>query len=467
MFIIFPNQLYELTNFHGEKEIFLVEESLYFRNKLRDFRINKIKLAYIVACMRYYYDWLKSKKVKVVYINQEELPQFYSLVKTAKKVAMFNPTDTLVEERYRKLRPDVVIMDSPNFIMTLSELDSYRATHPNNTYQQHFFEFVKTKLRVLRGVASLDKYNRNPFPRNFAGISDYVPPNFRDKRHEKYYRAGIEFVERYFSDNPGSTQELARYPITHKQARAAFDAFIKERFNNFGKYEDAISTNSEDPVLFHSCVSAALNMGLLCPRTLVNIVAGLSGNGAQGGGVTGGTRVNLQNAEAYIRQIAGWREYMRFQYTHCWPQLKTKSNVLDNRVRIHDWSRWHNGTTGIEPVDSEIKKAMRFGYAHHIVRLMIFLNTFILYEIDPRDIYRWFMETIAIDAWEWVMISNIYMMGCFVGTKAMRRPYISSSNYIIKMSQYKRGPWCDIWDQKYRDFVRDKSDKPGVGFYRK
>lgn len=106
-------------------------------------------------------------------------------------------------------------------------------------------------------------------------------------------------------------------------------------------------------------------------------------------------------------------------------------------------------------MDLEIKKALKTGYAHHIIRLMIFLNAFKLMYIHPEDIYKWFMEIVSIDAYDWVMKSNIYCMGYYY-ENAMTKPYISSSNYILKMSNYKKEDWVNIWNALFYGYLHRK-----------
>jgi deoxyribodipyrimidine photolyase-related protein len=112
-----------------------------------------------------------------------------------------------------------------------------------------------------------------------------------------------------------------------------------------------------------------------------------------------------------------------------------------------------NGTTGIEPIDITIKKVLESGYCHHIERLMVIGNFMLLCEFDPDEVYRWFME-LFIDAYDWVMVPNVYGMSQFADGGIMStKPYISGSNYLLKMSDYKKGPWCEIWDALYWRFI--------------
>ncbi len=478
-FIIFPNQLYEnvaviktfIKNSKSAKlkpQVSIVLDTLYFYDKDRDYNINKVKLAYLAACSKWYHDWLQTKLTKSIsceFIDYKGSRQFCETIKAFSSIEMYDPTDHLVLTKYmnlvgRKLK----VHNSPNFIMTREELNLFSREHGQKNYQQSsFFKMVKNKIKFLQNVPSSDKYNREKFPRGFDGPEVPIRQSWSSKKTEYYYNFGHEFVEREFAKNIGSTFALRMYPITHTDAKIAFLEFTKNRLKLFGRFQDAIkmpdadvlnrAAEKIDPVLFHSGISAPLNMGLLCPIDLIEEIKSIRP-----------TDTDLENSiEAYTRQIAGWREYMRFLYTHVWSK---HTNVYKKSVRLTEWSKWQQGKTGIDPLDLEIKKALLFGYSHHIVRLMVFLNIFILLQIDPRDIVRWFSEVVSIDAFDWVMISNIYMMGCFVGTKAMRRPYISSSNYIIKMSDYKRGQWTTKWDNLYHSFVKNNQDVPGLSYYR-
>jgi deoxyribodipyrimidine photolyase-related protein len=116
-------------------------------------------------------------------------------------------------------------------------------------------------------------------------------------------------------------------------------------------------------------------------------------------------------------------------------------------------SSFYNGTTGIEPVDKAIQRTLETGYTHHIERLMVLGNFMLLCEIHPDAIYQWFME-MYIDAYDWVMVPNVYGMSQFADGGIMStKPYISGSNYLLKMSDYKKGPWCEIWDALYWRFI--------------
>ena len=166
--------------------------------------------------------------------------------------------------------------------------------------------------------------------------------------------------------------------------------------------------------------------------------------------------IGINNVEGFIRQLF-WREYQRYCYIY---YDFTKQNYFANKTKLN--SKWYSGETGILPIDDCIKKGFDTGYLHHIERLMVIGNYMNLCGIKPSDGFKWFME-FSCDSYEWVMNQNVYDMVFFVsGGKTMRRPYVSSSNYILKMSNYKKREWCDgcdIWDKKYDDFVKKNKKK--------
>jgi deoxyribodipyrimidine photolyase-related protein len=244
-----------------------------------------------------------------------------------------------------------------------------------------------------------------------------------------------QYVASNFPENPGSVDPFF-YPVTHADAAVWLQEFVDGRLAQFGTYEDAIS--QEHDVLFHSLLSPSLNIGLLTPRQAVD--AALAHQES----------VPLNCLEGFVRQIVGWREYMRGAYQASGRRLRSR-NVW-NHSRTMPTAFW-SATTSIAPVDRVINKLLRGAYAHHIERLMILTNFMLLCEFHPDQVYQWFME-MFIDAYDWVMVPNVYAMALYSdGGSITTKPYISGSNYILKMSDFRRGPWCDVWDGLYWRFV--------------
>jgi deoxyribodipyrimidine photolyase-related protein len=227
-------------------------------------------------------------------------------------------------------------------------------------------------------------------------------------------------------------------PISHSGAKKWFKDFIKKKFVKFGPYEDFIKKNEE--FLFHSGLSCTINIGLLNPSEIIEMIRPLK------------DKIPINSYEGYVRQLY-WREYQRYCFLYC----DFNKSYFGNKKKLSQ--KWYDGTLDIEPVDDCIKKAFDFGYLHHINRLMIIGNFMNLSGISHKEGFRWFME-FSVDSYEWVMYQNVLDMVFFVtGGKTMRKPYVSSSNYIIKMSDYKKGEWSEKWDKMYQEFMKKHKEK--------
>ncbi|NND95556.1 MAG: cryptochrome/photolyase family protein, partial [Flavobacteriales bacterium] len=210
-----------------------------------------------------------------------------------------------------------------------------------------------------------------------------------------------------------------------------------------GDYEDAIV--KDELILNHSVLTPMMNVGLLTPSYVLQEALDFASE----------NDVPINSLEGFVRQIVGWREFIRGVYEAVGSKERT-TNFWGFERKIPQ--SFYNGTTGIEPVDSVIKKVLRSGYCHHIERLMVLGNFMLLCEFDPDEVYRWFME-LFIDAYDWVMVTNVYGMSQFAdGGLMATKPYISSSNYLMKMSNYKKGDWQDTWDALFWRFMNINRD---------
>ena len=218
------------------------------------------------------------------------------------------------------------------------------------------------------------------------------------------------------------------------------DEFLQQRFEKFGIYEDAIVF--KENVLHHSVLSPMLNIGLINPQQIIDkaIVYSKKNN------------IPLNSLEGFIRQIMGWREFIRIVYEREGTKQRTTNYwKFTRKIPASFW----NGTTGIAPIDITIKKVLETGYCHHIERLMVLGNFMLLCEFDPEEVYKWFME-MFIDAYDWVMVPNVYGMTQFAdGGLMTTKPYISGSNYLMKMSDYEKGEWQPIWDGLFWRFMHE------------
>lgn len=197
--------------------------------------------------------------------------------------------------------------------------------------------------------------------------------------------------------------------------------------------------------MHHSVLTPMLNVGLLTPQFVIDEALAFASQ----------HEIPINSLEGFIRQIIGWREFIRAVY-----QLKGSEERTKNYwgfTRKIPPSFW-NGTTGITPIDVTIRKVLDTGYCHHIERLMVLGNFMLLCEFDPDDVYRWFME-LFIDAYDWVMVPNVYGMSQFAdGGLMSTKPYISGSNYLMKMSDYPKGDWQVTWDGLFWRFMQTHRD---------
>ena len=450
VFIVFPNHLFENTDAiknSGISEIVMIEEPLHFYDAVaRPYQYNQVKLAYMRASMKFYFKFLETKfkngKFHLKYIDFNDAPTAIGLIKRGSRVVMHDPMDVMVSKKYADMLGSKleVIRESPMFLMSPSNLAAYRGS-PRHA---PFYEYVKKCLAILPGVPNMDKMNRLNIPKTSKLPKQATYANAFTKEAVAYVRGHPRF-----SQNLGNAENCADFPCTHAQAVKACKMFVEKRLSNFGFFQDAIKQDCALP-LYHSCLSACLNNGLLTPQHVVKQVLAYHKRHKDA--------VGINNVEGFLRQVVGWREWCRFIYVYHHREL-TESNVFKNTRRLN-WRVWTEGTNGVLPIlDNEIRKAVDHGYAHHIVRLMVFLNLMVLSEVCFEDVVKWFMEVCAIDAWDWVMVSNIGGMG-FFSSQFMTKPYLSTSNYFVKLSDYAIADLgSGAWESLFYRFLSTKKKK--------
>ena len=415
IFLILPHQLFDKKYLNKNYNYILWEHPHYFKK----YNYNKKKLLLHFGSMNYYYDYLKSNNFKVKYVSLNENLDITNYL-------LFDPIDKI------ELPGIYVIQDSPNFLLNQDIYKKYRNKTKNFLFNA-FYNFSKKEINVIPDIKSKDKYNRKPLPKNIKILK--LPPNNDDI---KYINIASSHVNKEFSKNYGNTDNFL-FPLTHKTALKWLKNFIEKKFKDFGPYQDAIV--KDEDYMFHSVLSTSINIGLLNPNEILQKIMKVK------------DKIPINSFEGYIRQLF-WREYQRYCYIYY--NFENK-NYFGNLKKLDN--KWYNGTLGIEPVDDCIINGFETGYLHHINRLMIVGNYMNLSGISPKEGHKWFME-FSCDSYEWVMAQNVYDMVFFVsGGVTMRKPYISSSNYILKMSNYKKNEWCNIWDKKYKDFLKNNKEK--------
>ncbi|MDG5815517.1 cryptochrome/photolyase family protein [Chitinispirillales bacterium ANBcel5] len=422
--VIFPNQLFENHPcLKKNRKVVLVEDSCFFR----DFHFHKKKLTFHRAAMKAYQHFLFQKGYTVRYV---EFNRSWQRQIAKHKVFAIDPYDPQLKS---KLPATAELCNSPGYFGgTLKKSSHYNmAGFYRNQRLQHNI-LIDDNGKPIGGKWSFDKENRKKLPPH------YTPPPVTCYSNS-FTDEAVEYVDKHFSQNPGDTSGFF-YPVTFKDARHWLKEFIEKRLPYFGDYEDAISTDKE--FLYHSLLSPLLNSGLLTPNEVVQSVLA--------------TAVPLNSKEGFIRQIVGWREYM-FQVYLLEGERQRNSNFFVNTSPLPQ--SFYTAQTGIVPVDTVISKVLKNAYCHHIERLMVLGNFMMLSNIHPKEIYRWFME-MFIDAYDWVMVPNVFGMSQYAdGGLLSTKPYISSSNYILTMSDFKKGEWSLTWDSLYWNFLKKHQHK--------
>ncbi|MFM7838268.1 MAG: cryptochrome/photolyase family protein, partial [Chitinophagaceae bacterium] len=281
------------------------------------------------------------------------------------------------------------------------------------------------------GKWTYDQENRKKLPKNLE-----LPPS-PVLSHPKEQFALMQQLQAQYPHHYGEVAPPL-YAINYAQAGKVLDQFLEQRFRSYGTYQDALHPGQS--FLFHSLISPALNIGLLDPLTIVKQVIDYAQK----------EKIPLNQTEGFVRQILGWREFLRAVYEREGVKERTR-NFWGFKESLP--KAFWTGTTGIPPVDQVIHRLLQTGYSHHIERLMVLGNFMCLCEIDPDAVYEWFM-TMYIDAYDWVMVPNVYGMSQFAdGGLMSTKPYISGSNYILKMSSYPKGDWCAVWDALFWRFL--------------
>jgi deoxyribodipyrimidine photolyase-related protein len=359
-----------------------------------------------------------------------------------------DPADDVVERRLTHLAEKRGITlhrhPSPNFLTPDAFLQKHTGS-PKKPFMAKFYQAQRIRMNLLveddaspvGGQWSFDADNRRKLPKN---VEVPHPPAARENR---WITDAIRHVEAKFPHHPGTTDGF-RWAVTREDATSWMEAFFSERFENFGIYEDAIAR--EHAFINHSALTPMLNIGLLDPQEIVDAAIKAAQRNP---------KVPLNSLEGFIRQVIGWREFMCGIYRFRGTEIRNHNFWQCDRPMP---AAFYDGTTGIPPIDRVIRQVLREGWCHHIERLMVLGNFMLLCRIRPDDVYRWFME-LFVDAYDWVMVPNVYGMSQFAdGGTFTTKPYISGSNYILKMSDEPKGHWCAVWDGLFWSFIGDHAD---------
>lgn len=452
--ILFPHQLYKPQYLPSVDIVYMVEEPLYFGtdNQYPMFFHKQKIMLHRASMQRFVKEVLWPAGVEVNYF--EISPESFTgevvaqaAIDKIEQLIMFDPTDEALLRRMKKTVTDLEmpiplkVLDSPNFYLKSEDVYKYFSAKKKHLFA-NFYQWQRERFNILidenyhpvGGKWSFDTENRKRMP------SGHVPPGLGTFGDNEYVRDAREFVEKMFPNNPGSSESFI-WPTNHEEAEHWLKQFIEQRLEMFGPYEDAIEPDAL--FLYHSALTAMLNIGLLQPYEVIDAVLAYHQQ----------KPLPIESLEGFVRQILGWREYVRGMYLVYGTKMRN-SNFFNHKRLLGD--SWYQATTTIAPLDAMVKKLWDHAYAHHIERLMVAGNLMLLSEINPHEVYRWFME-LFIDSYDWVMVPNVYGMSQFAdGGSMTTKPYMSGSNYILTMSNLKKDQWCDVWDGLFWKFIDDK-----------
>ncbi len=334
---------------------------------------------------------------------------------------------------------EIEFVPNPMFLTASADWQAYRK-RAKRLLMRDFYLQQRKRLGILLepdgspvgGKWSFDEDNRRALPKSV------LPPAVWRPLPDAITQEVIALVKQEFAAHPGDATEFA-YPVTHAEAANWLDTFLVERLSRFGEYEDALSLRSD--FVFHGVLTPMLNNGLLTPAQIVKRTLEFHAE----------TPVPINSLEGFLRQIIGWREFIRGMADEYPPIGEGTMNGLGHTRKLGE--AWWTGTTGLLPLDHAINKANRYGWCHHIERLMVLGSAMLMCEVEPAESYCWFME-MFVDSAEWVMGPNVLGMSQFAdGGLFATKPYLSGSSYLRKMGDYPAGEWCDTWDGLYWRFV--------------
>ncbi|MGB2130655.1 MAG: cryptochrome/photolyase family protein [Marinobacterium sp.] len=436
---------------------------------------HKQKLVLVLAAMRHFARLLRTQGFKVCYRRLEDTEREADFISEIEQVLVRSGCRRCVLTRpgeYRLLQQFLQWRERTNCDVELREDDRFLAS---TSYFRHWAEgrkqlrmeyfyralrkehgILMAKGKPLGGQWNFDAANRHALP------DEQVPPAPARFEPDALTRSVIQLVQTGYADHFGELDTF-HYAVTREQALTVLDTFIRQRLPSFGDFQDAM--RESDPWLYHSHLSFYINLGLLDPREVIAAAENAYHEG----------EASLNAVEGFVRQILGWREYVRGLYWLMMPDY-ADSNYLDARRPLPQLY-WH-ARTPLNCLHQCVEDTRRHAYAHHIQRLMVLGNFALLTGVSPGEVNDWYLRVYA-DAYEWVELPNVQGMVLFAdGGLMASKPYAASGAYIHRMSDYcrhcrfdvklKTGPKACPFNYLYWDFLaRNRSrleGNPRLGF---
>jgi deoxyribodipyrimidine photolyase-related protein len=401
---------------------------------------HQARIALFLSGMRHFRDALREAGFTVEYLSLDDSDEPTLVGRLAQQLARCRPDILrLLEPGEWRLQQDIVaaarsagvvlqLLDDPHFLCSRAEFARWSVKYSGSLRMEYFYREMRRQHRVLidRDAAKSDQpegghwnydvENRKGYPQRGPGL---IPPA-ETFEPDELTRDAFADVERLFPDHPGSLAHFA-WPVTRQQALMALRAFIEHRLVNFGDHQDAMWSGT--PFGWHSLLASSLNLHLLDPREVIAAAEQAYRDG----------RAPLHSVEGFIRQILGWREFIRGVYWRDMPGMAEANHYGHSR----SLPRWFwTGDTRMACARDAIEQTLQYGYAHHIQRLMVTGLFGLLAEIDPKQVAAWYLA-VYVDAVEWAELPNVAGMALFAdGGRFTSKPYVASGAYIQRMSNH-------------------------------
>ena len=453
--VVFPHQLFaDHPCLQSGRPVVLIEDPLFFGTDPEwPIQVHRQRLLLHRCSMTVYAETLRSTGFKVLEQRHHQARDTHGHLQALQTLGyrqfhLADPVDDLLSKRLQRFVERngcrLEITDTP-MLLTPDSVVSDHFASGRKPFMAKFYEMQRRRLNVLLdaqgdpvgGRWSFDADNRKKLPKGIAVPDEPMATSMTvlNQARQELEQEKLPLIGEW---------ELFAYPVDHNSADRWLQDFLDRRFRDFGAYEDAISTQHR--VMWHSVLTPMLNCGLLTPQQVLDRTLERAEEGD----------VPLNSLEGFIRQIIGWREFMAAMYKRHGVEMRNGNFWgFDDRPIPEAFYR---GTTGLPPIDDAIHHALETGYCHHIERLMLLGNVMLLCGFHPNRVYLWFME-LFVDAYDWVMVPNVYGMSQFAdGGLFTTKPYLSGSNYVRKMSDYRKGEWCDIWDGLFWTFIKQHED---------
>ena len=406
---------------------------------------HKARIVLFLSAMRHFANLLKASNIQPVYLKLGEHPftslkaawAHYNDVLKPEKIIICEPGEYRLQQDLISLCDEtntpLVIRDDTHFMCSKADFKHW-AKAGKQLRMEFFYRVMRRKYKVLMdedqplgGAWNYDAENRKAFSK----LGPQALPTAPNLTIDDIISQVIETVEQHFPHHPGSVKNFI-WPVTRERALAFLDDFIANKLHGFGDYQDAMWQSSDDgngnrgvdkPYLWHSLLSTSLNLKLLNPREV--ILAAESAYHKK--------QLSLASVEGFIRQILGWREFIRGVYWLDMPQM-AMSNHYDHHRKLPSW--YWTGDTQMNCMRQTINQTLDYGYAHHIQRLMVTGMFGILAELNPREVEAWYLA-VYVDAVDWVELPNVAGMALYAnGGRFTSKPYVASGAYIKRMSNY-------------------------------